>query len=173
MPFEEIKHPRKRAFLAAYAITGSVKFAAQEAEIKRGLHYDWKAQDEAYAAAFELAEAMAADVLTDEAKRRAHKGTKEYILYRGEIVTDAQGEPLMKTRYSDALLQFLIENLNRKFVPKREIAHSTPEPLKVEVKKRFDLSGLSEEELQTLERIADRLGVSGEGRTPAPAGTED
>lgn len=177
MPFEAIKHAKKRAFLNAYAITGVVKFAAKEAGIQRGLHYDWKAQDAAYALAFAQAEEMAAEALTDEAKRRAHKGVQEPILYMGRIVTvpgkDGEPVPLLKTKYSDSLLQFLIENLSKKFVPKREIAHRTDEPLKIEIKKRFDLSGLTEEELQALERIADRIGAGGKGRTPPEDGSED
>jgi hypothetical protein len=184
MAFEHITHPRKRAFLHAYAIAGRVKFAAEYAKVKRELHYDWKAKDAEYLAAFKVAEAMAADALVDEAKRRAHKGTREYILYKGEIVTrpvvDADGvvteRPILKRRYSDSLLQFLIEGLKPDtFHERREIAHSAPKdgnPLQIEMKHSLDLSGLSEDELGLLERIASKIGAgSGGGGTPAPDGT--
>jgi hypothetical protein len=170
--FDAVTHPQKRAFLEAYSLTGSVKFAAHAAKVKRSNHYDWKANDPAYAEAFALAETMAADALVDEAKRRAQFGVKDFILYQGQIVTrevvDADGVvtrvPLMKRKYSDSLLQFLLEGLKPDtFHERREIAHSAPDGLKVdvEVKHALDLSGLSEDELTALERIASKLGVGG------------
>jgi hypothetical protein len=167
-----LKNPRKQAFLAAYAITGSVKFACAESNVRRESHYQWKRLDADYLAAFQLAEEIAADVLVDEAKRRAHKGTHEYILYQGTVV-QYQDKPLMRVKYSDSLLQFLIENLKKGFVPKREIAHSTPEPIKLEVTRTLDLSRLTEEELQTLERISERITGGSAPGTPAPEREED
>jgi hypothetical protein len=169
--FEAIAHPQKLAFLHGYALTGSVKFAAHAAKVKRANHYDWKANDALYAEAFKLAEAMAADALVDEAKRRAQFGVEDYILYQGEVVTiervDADGvvtrAPLMKRKYSDSLLQFLLEGLKPDtFHERREIAHSAPDGLKVdvEVKHALDLSGLSEDELAALERIASKVSGS-------------
>ena len=188
MAFEAITHARKLAFLHAYSLTGSVKVAAASAGVKRANHYDWKQLDPDYAGAFKLAEAMAADALIDEAKRRAQFGVKDYVLYQGQIVThevvDKDGvvtrQALMKRKYSDALLQFLIEGLKPDvFHERREIAHSAPEGLKVDVAvtHALDLSGLSEEELATLERIASKLGAigatGGEGGTRTPAGARD
>lgn len=169
--FGSVTHPRKRAFLHAYAITGSVKVAAAEAGVKRETHYAWKTGDLDYAEAFVHATAMAADALIDEAKRRAQFGVKDFILYQGRIVmrevVDDDGVvtrvPLMKRKYSDTLLQFLIENLAPGFTPKREIAHSTPEPLKVEVASRIDLSHLSDEELALLDRIGSKLATPSGG----------
>ena len=166
--FDAVTHPQKRAFLEAYSLTGSVKFAAHAAKVKRANHYDWKANDPAYGEAFTLAEAMAADALVDEAKRRAQFGVRDYIVYQGNVVThevvDADGVvtrvPLMKRKYSDGLLQFLLEGLKPDtFHERREIAHSAPEGLKldVEVKHALDLSGLSEDELAALERIAGKV----------------
>lgn len=166
--FGSVTHPRKRAFLHAYAITGSVKVAAAEAGVKRETHYAWKTGDLDYAEAFVHATAMAADALIDEAKRRAQFGTKEPVLYQGRVVMvlgkdGVTPEPLMKRKYADGLLQFLIENLAPGFTPKREIAHSTPEPLKVEVASRIDLSHLSDEELALLDRIGSKLAAPSGG----------
>ena len=157
--FDAVKHPQKRAFLEAYSLTGSVKFASHAAKVKRANHYDWKANDAAYAEAFALAETMAADALVDEAKRRAQFGVKDFVLYKGQVVM-YEGKPLMRRKFADGLLQFLLEGLKPDtFHERREIAHSAPDGLKVdvEVKHALDLSGLSEDELTALERIAGKV----------------
>lgn len=116
--FDSISHPQKRAFLAAYARLGNVTRAARIARISRELHYDWKAQDKDYAAAFEQAKILAGEALEDDAVRRARWGVRDYIVYRGEIVLqplqpgddpDAPRKPLKRRRYSDSLLAMLLK----------------------------------------------------------------
>jgi hypothetical protein len=69
--FTKIHHPKKRAYLAAYAATGRHDEALRIAEVDRSLHYIWKSQDPDYAEAFALAKEMSADLHEDEATRRA------------------------------------------------------------------------------------------------------
>lgn len=69
--FDKITHPQKRAVLLAYAGSMRVNHAMQAAKISRTHHYHWLKTDPDYKAAFAEARAMAADVLEDEAVRRA------------------------------------------------------------------------------------------------------
>jgi len=131
MAFEQIANPRQRAFLAAYSESGIIKLAAQAAGVDRSSHYDWKAQDAEYAEAFDLARQFAADALEDTARERAMTGK------------------------SDQMLMFLLRRL------KPECYGTGRDENAGEVKRRHtvDLSALSDEELETLERIAQKTQI--------------
>ena len=77
--FHYIDHPKKRAFLTAYALLGNKRRAAQAADVERTIIYSpqWR-NDEEFQEALEDARIMAADVLEDEAHRRAMEGTRSY-----------------------------------------------------------------------------------------------
>lgn len=135
---DTIRHPKKRAFLAAYAACGNVTLAAEGAGIHRTLHYRWLGDDLTYADAFRQAEEQAADRLEQAARARAVGGveSRRLILYRGEPVIDWSvpgawvddgGKPWregssrgrkrwtgaflyeVETKYSDTLLIFLLK----------------------------------------------------------------
>lgn len=93
--FDKIHHAKKRAFLAAYATCGHLSQAAQLAGCSRHSHYHWLA-DPAYAEAWDAAQRMAADVLEDEATRRA--------LGWEETRYSADGTAYTVHKYSDVLL---------------------------------------------------------------------
>jgi hypothetical protein len=57
---------------------------------------------------------MAADELLDEVLRRAVQGTLEYIRYKGEIVMH-KGKPMVRVKYSDTLLMFLLSGPFERF----------------------------------------------------------
>ena len=98
-PFAEICHPKKRAFLAAYAQTGNKSLAAKMAGIVKQTVYtrQWR-EDAAFQAAMERARQMAVDVLEDEATRRAVEGWEEPVgWYKGKAGGTIR-------RYSDTLL---------------------------------------------------------------------
>lgn len=117
--------PKKRAFLAAYAITGNVRLAAISAKINRVAHYRWLAEDEVYAEAFAEAQTEAGERLEEEARRRAIEGVRRVKFYkglpillpvydkRGRPVLDGAGnqtyEPYAEHEYSDTLLIFLLK----------------------------------------------------------------
>jgi hypothetical protein len=94
--FHKILHPKKRAFLMAFATTGRIQEAAAIAQCQRDAHYHWKATDPDYQAAFALAKEMAADVHEDEASRRA--------LGWDETRYADDGTPYTLRKYSDTLL---------------------------------------------------------------------
>ena len=155
MPFSAITHPQKRAFLAAFATVGNVKQAASLAEVSRESHYSWKTHDPDYADAFGHAQDMAADALEDEARKLALEGEKK----------------------SEKMLMFLLRGLRpdtygtRRVESKHQVSVSTEVKHRVEV----DLSKLTDEELKSLARIAQkarapRLLRSGD---PTPETPED
>lgn len=110
-------HPKKAAFLAAYAECGTVTQAARAADIDRCTHYDWMKSDTDYAALFGLAHKAACDTLESEARRRAIEGWEEPVFQNGECVGH-------KRRFSDALLIFLMKGNNpTKFGDKVEQTH--------------------------------------------------
>ena len=89
-------------FLNLYVETGSISRAAKKCKISRQTHYDWMAKDESYARAFDKADKMAADLLEEEARRRAVDGVKQDIYYKGEKVGS-------RTVYSDTLLALMLK----------------------------------------------------------------
>lgn len=124
----KMTHPKKRAFLAAYAISGNVTDAAERAGIERKTHYRWLSKDSAYAEAFKDAEEEAADRLEAEARRRATQGVDEPVFYKGY-------ECGTITRYSDALLMFLLKGARpEKYKERVANEHSGPDGGPVAVK---------------------------------------
>jgi hypothetical protein len=71
------------------------------AGIDKGTHYDWLRKDPEYKAQFEAAQVQAADILEDEAVRRAYVGVEKPITVAGkrEVIRE----------YSDTLLIFLLK----------------------------------------------------------------
>lgn len=100
--YKFLRHKKKNAFLAAYALCGNITKAAECATIPRMTHYDWLKSDEAYAAAFEEAKQEACDHLEAEARRRAVEGTEKPVFYKGEECGTIR-------EYSDTLLMFLMK----------------------------------------------------------------
>jgi len=114
---DKIVHPKKRALLAAFRETASISRAAAMAEVRRTSHYDWM-KDPAYAAAFNEAREQAAQVLEDEAVRRAHEGVEEPIFQGGRRVGTVR-------KYSDVLLIFLLKGLRPDRYKERVAAEHT------------------------------------------------
>lgn len=94
----------KNDFLNYYIATGTITKAAKKAKISRQTHYDWLKNDKKgqYRKAFETAEKMAADLLEEEAWRRAVEGDVQVVFYKGEEVGKRRA-------YSDQLLAILLK----------------------------------------------------------------
>lgn len=88
--FGHIEHPKKRAFLRRYAMTGKKLQSARDA----GIHHDtlysprWKGDPE-FMEALEVARLMAGDVLEEEMIRRGVDGVDRYQFH------NKTGEPLL------------------------------------------------------------------------------
>jgi hypothetical protein len=147
--FSHIKHPQKRAFLAAYTICASVKRAAKISGVHRDTHYDWMEADPEYAATFKgRATELGGDAAEDEATRRAEVGVLDYVLYKGEVVmldyehvdpetgeVTMRKRPLMKRRFSDRLLLARLKALKpEKYGDKQEITGAAGAPVSITVK---------------------------------------
>ncbi|MGI9068560.1 MAG: hypothetical protein ACR2HX_19430 [Pyrinomonadaceae bacterium] len=94
----------RKAFLASLAECGNVRAAAQAANVDPKTCYNNRKDDPEFAAEWQAALDLAADVLEEEAWRRAHKGVGEPVFYKGEICGTVQ-------KYSDLLLMFLLKGL--------------------------------------------------------------
>jgi hypothetical protein len=93
---------RKQAFLGAYVQCASVTRAAQAAGVCREMHYEWLETDAGYAQAFEATRDQAAQVLEDEAVRRAYQGTLKPVYYTGQLCG-------VQREYSDGMLTMLLK----------------------------------------------------------------
>ncbi|MEX2527040.1 MAG: hypothetical protein WEA09_05320 [Gemmatimonadota bacterium] len=89
-PFSHIRNPRKRAFLTAFAATGNRRLASEAAGIHPSTQYGpgWL-RDGEFQHALELARQTAAQLLEDEALRRALHGVRRYRFHA------RTGEPLL------------------------------------------------------------------------------
>lgn len=92
----------RKAFLAILRETCNVSEAARAANIGRQSAYDWRGDDEAFAAAWDEAEQEAADKLEREAWRRGVDGTDKPVTFQGRI-TDTYKE------HSDRMLELLLK----------------------------------------------------------------
>lgn len=90
------------AFLAALAATCSVSRACEAAGIGRATVYEWRDEDPTFAARWEKAKAVGADILEDEAVRRAVEGVETPIYHEGKCVDTVH-------KYSDTLMIFLLK----------------------------------------------------------------
>lgn len=116
----------QKRFLAAYRETGNIRVASAAAEIDRRRHYEWLEEEE-YKQAFDAAREEAAELLEEEARRRAYAGVRRPVLDHGSyvfmplmdrdgnVLHDSQGRPrlsrqiLYEHTYSDTLLMFLLK----------------------------------------------------------------
>ena len=116
--FRNLRHRNaraQRAFLIAYAKTGNVSQAAKAARISRDTHAHWLHYEgpagEAYRLAFAEAEEMAADLLEQEARRRAVEGVVQYRFTKDghPLKHPKTGKPYVEFVYSDLLMRELLK----------------------------------------------------------------
>lgn len=111
-------------FLAAFALGATMTSAAERAGIDRTTVYRLIESNEEFAAKFADAEKQSADLLEQEARRRAIEGVKEPVIYQGKLMgvwLNEQGEavaentpgakliPLTVNKPSDLLMIFLLK----------------------------------------------------------------
>ena len=102
--FREMKRHWQKAFLAALENTGSVTAAAEAAGVHRTAAYKHRQTDKQFSQQWDEALERGADVLEDEARRRALEGVDEPVFYKGEKVGTVK-------KYSDLCLIFLLKGL--------------------------------------------------------------
>lgn len=119
MPVKEyakIRHPKKRAYLIAFAKCGQVGKAAKSAGIDRHTPKEWCETDPDFELAYEDAKESYAEILEAEAVKRATKGVMRYKFdRRGEPLIDPRtGKPYVEREFSDTLLIFMLKGLKPK-----------------------------------------------------------
>lgn len=90
------------AFLQSLASIGNISKACVAAQVSRQTVYRHRNSDPDFSAAWDEALEAAADLLEEEARRRAHDGWTEPVYQRGEHVGNVR-------KYSDTLLIFLLK----------------------------------------------------------------
>lgn len=156
--FTPKKRPRwAKAFLSAMTESGNVRLACEAAGIQRRTAYDLREADETFLADWEHAQEEAADLLEQEARRRAYEGLRRVKFDRGKpimvpaigadglMVKDQSGNPEMvpyvEHEYSDTLLIFLLKATNpEKYRERSDVRHSG----------HIDVSKLSDDELRAI-----------------------
>jgi hypothetical protein len=99
----KLRSEAQATFLEAFAECGIIRSAAKAAGIARQTVYDWKNNDPAFAARYEVAEADANDVLREEIRRRAVDGWDEPVYQGGDLVGTIR-------RYDSGLLKFIAQS---------------------------------------------------------------
>lgn len=124
----KIRHPKKCAFLAALAETGTVLGAHRASGVDRQSHYNWLEEDPEYALAATEAMEQACQSMEQEAIRRARDGTDEPVFHKGEVCGKIR-------KYSDNLLMFLLKgqrpNKYRESPPVNLQVNNTNQTIKV------------------------------------------
>lgn len=141
-------NPRKGAFLAAFRVCGTVAKASRATSIDRDTHYCWLSDDPDYKAEFERAKTVAAEILEEEAVRRAYEGVPEPVFHAGVQCGQIQ-------RYSDRLMIFLLEGY-KSGTFRRNVSHelSGPNGGPIEHKGTLDLTKLTDAQILQLEQLA-------------------
>lgn len=93
---------KARAFLKALASGRSVAGAADEAGVTRSTVYRWRHNNPDFAQGWVDALDASADLLEDEARRRAVEGVEEVVYYGGKAIGVVR-------KYSDSLLMMLLK----------------------------------------------------------------
>lgn len=117
----------EKAFLASLSKLGNVRLACEASEIDRRTAYNRRGADPDFAKAWDDALDQAADLLEEEARRRAYEGVRRYKFDRGRpimvsvvgddglAVKDKDGNlelvPYVEHEYSDTLLIFLLKGI--------------------------------------------------------------
>lgn len=162
--------PLQKAFIAAYRVRGSILEAAKAAEMDRVLHYRWLHVSPHYAEKFSEAKEAVAELLEDEAIRRAYEGWDEPVKYQGEFTYPEELDPETKEirrvpgapplairKYSDTLLQFLLKAMKPEKYRERYSAELTGKdgaPLALD---NTNLHLLTDAELKQLRAIHEKL----------------
>lgn len=99
---EQTHEQTKTLFLQEIAAGRGVRQAAEAAGVSFETPHHWRETDKTFAANWRIAEDAIADVIEEEAFRRAVKGVEKPVYRSGEVVGHVSD-------YSDAMLMFLLK----------------------------------------------------------------
>jgi hypothetical protein len=145
-------------FVEALGQSGNVALACRAAGVARSSVYELRNRDPEFAAAWSGALEEACDALEAEARRRAMEGMPQKKFTRsGEPILDPEtGEQYVERVYSDQLLVFLLKG-HRPERYRERIEHTGRNggPIRTQ-QVPLDLTQLSDEELDDLERLVHK-----------------
>jgi hypothetical protein len=141
----------QRKFLVSFAKRANVLLAAKAAKVHRSTIYDWLEHDEDFFFAFNQAKEDAKDVLRAEIYRRGHDGWKESVYEAGVLTKTVR-------KYSDTLLIFHAKALMPEYREKQQLDVTNH----MQVSRDPALQTLTDEEVETLERISNRTAANRE-----------
>lgn len=136
------KRPRwTKGFLAALAQTGNIRQSCEVAGVGRTTVYTLRDEDMSFANEWEQALDESADLLEQEARRRAEQGVRRLKFHNGQLITlpavDADGAPLLdkdnrpimvpyvEHEYSDTLMIFLLKGIRpEKYRERQQVEHT-------------------------------------------------
>ena len=81
---------------------GNISAACEATDVPRRMIYEFESNDQEFATAFREAQRHGLEVLEDEARRRAFRGTTKPVFYQGIECGEIQ-------EYSDTLMIFLLK----------------------------------------------------------------
>jgi len=142
---------RQRLFLEAFSEHANVLLAARAADIDRTTVYTWLEHDEDFSFAYNQAKEDAKDVLRAEIYRRGKEGWDESIYELGVLTKTVR-------KHSDTLLIFHAKMLMPEYREKSTVDVNSY----TQVQRDPALQQLTDEELETLARIDDRIAHHGE-----------
>ncbi|GBQ63838.1 hypothetical protein AA103196_0711 [Ameyamaea chiangmaiensis NBRC 103196] len=106
--------------------TGNISEAARCVGLSRSSFYKLRSEDDEFQRLWRLAQEASIDLLEEEARKRATDGYDEPVVYGGKVVTDPlSGKPILKKKYSDALLIYLLRSSREK--KDKEYGHGASE----------------------------------------------
>lgn len=146
---------RREKFLKTLADTCNITRACEAAGVTRPTAYNAREADPEFAAAWDRAKKIGADVLEDEAVRRAHEGWDEPVFFQGVQTSTVR-------KFSDTLLTLLLKGAK---------PDTYRENSKVELHGTLDINKASDEEL--LEELTLLTGGAGVLKKPADDDASD
>lgn len=118
---------------------GNVSKACQAVKRSRKVMYEHKEKDADFAAAWAEACESVYDEMEQEMYRRAVKGVTKPLVYKGQIVRDENGKPILIREYSDRLLELgLKSNRPEKFRERMDINQNVSGSLDVNIEATID-----------------------------------
>jgi hypothetical protein len=138
-PPDTIRHPKKRAFLKAFARCGAIRRACAAAGIHHSTIYEWRKSDAEFADAVDVAKQWAIETLEMEADRRAVDGVPRMKFHKGKPLIDPDtGKPYVEYEYSDSLLMFRLKRLDPAYRENYKPSPISDAELNAEIERTLD-----------------------------------
>lgn len=122
---------KMRLFLNRFAVTGNVREAIYAAQTSNGTLRRWRADFPWFDEMFHDALTEAADLLEQEARRRALSGYEDPVIYQGQMTMVVDPEtgmekPLTVRKYSDSLMALMLKGMKPdRYRDRQQVEHTT------------------------------------------------